>query len=110
MDTVLISDVRDKTFQDDPFLSSPFGSQYFLEPNYDLLLFSEGLNDISIKGNATLRNTRGNFRWLMNIYGEEKARLLGENAVLHNVVVQQLEPRQECNITRELYCMRVFNA
>jgi len=82
MDTILISDVRDVFFQDDPFLSSPFGSQYFLEPNYDLLLFSEGLNDISIKGNATLRNTRGNFRWLMNIYGEEKARLLGENAVL----------------------------
>lgn len=82
IDNILVSDVRDVFFQDDPFQSSPFGSQYFLKPNCSLLLFSEGLNDISLKGKATLRNTRGNFRWLRNIYGERKARILAQNTVL----------------------------
>lgn len=80
-DHILVSDVRDVFFQADPFSSIPFGSENFISTNTKLLLFSEGLNDI-LAGNATLRNTRGNFRWLRNIYGVKKANILGGNPVL----------------------------
>ncbi len=80
-DTVLLSDVRDVFFQDDPFLSYPFGSVNFINSTTQLLLFSEGLNDISRK-QATLRNTKGNFRWIKNIYGYKISNLFGDNPVL----------------------------
>ena len=80
-DHILVSDVRDVFFQDDPFLSFAFGSENFLRSGTNLLLFSEGLNDI-LEGNATLRNTRVNFLWLANIYGVKQAKKLGGNAVL----------------------------
>jgi len=80
-EVALISDVRDVFFQDNPFTSIPFGANNFLNKSVELLLFSEGLNDIS-KGNATLRNTRGNFRWLRNIYGPQKSFDIGQKPVL----------------------------
>ncbi|CAL6339176.1 unnamed protein product [Bathycoccus prasinos] len=80
-DSILVSDVRDVFFQANPFSSHPFGSANFLNSSTQLLLFSEGLNDISTK-QATLRNTRGNFRWLTNIYGYKKSNLLRDNPVL----------------------------
>jgi len=77
---VLVSDVRDVFFQSNPFTSFPLGAQNFLNNSVELLLFSEGLNDISEK-KATLRNTRGNLRWLRNIYGP-KSRELESKPVL----------------------------
>ena len=80
-DVILVSDVRDVFFQDDPFLSSPFGSKHFLNDSTDLLLFSEGLNDLS-EQKASLRTVKLNFRWLTNIYGIKEAKLVGHNPVL----------------------------
>lgn len=81
-DSILVSDVRDVFFQADPFNSSPFGSVTFINSTSQLLLFSEGLNDISKPRQTTLRNTRGNFRWLVNIYGLKKSNSLRERPVL----------------------------
>lgn len=81
-DSILVSDVRDVFFQADPFNSLPFGSVNFINSSSQLLLFSEGLNDISEPMQATLQNTRGNFRWLVNIYGYKKSKLFSENSVL----------------------------
>ena len=80
-DSILISDVRDVFFQADPFLSAPLGAVNFLNMTTSLLLFSEGLNDIT-NGKATLRNTRANFRWILNIYGYKKSNSISNNAVL----------------------------
>lgn len=79
-DMILLSDVRDVFFQD-PFLSSPFGSRHFLNDSTNILLFNEGLNDLS-KEKATLRTTKINYRWLKNIYGIKEAEMLGHNPVL----------------------------
>jgi len=80
-DSILISDVRDVFFQADPFTSFPAGAVNFLNTTTSLLLFSEGLNDIT-EQQAILRNTRANFRWILNIYGHTKAKLIAGNAVL----------------------------
>jgi len=80
-DFILISDVRDVFFQADPFISAPSGAVNFLDASTNLLLFSEGLNDITER-QATLRNTRVNFRWLVNIYGYKKSKSISNNAVL----------------------------
>ena len=80
-DSILISDVRDVFFQADPFISVPLGAVNFLNTTTNLLLFSEGLNDIS-EQQATLRNMRGNFRWIVNIYGYKKSKLISHNPVL----------------------------
>lgn len=81
-DSILVSDVRDVFFQADPFSSLPLGSSNFINSTSQLLLFSEGLNDITEPRRAILRNTRGNFRWLVNIYGYKKSKLFSENPVL----------------------------
>ena len=65
---ILITDVRDVFFQEDPFDSVPFGAKNFLNSSINLLLFQEGLNDISNEV-VTLSNTAPNFRWMTNIYG-----------------------------------------
>lgn len=80
-DSILVSDVRDVFFQADPFTSPTYGSENFLNTSVQLLLFSEGLNDIS-EQQATLRNTRANFRWIRNIYGLKKSNLIASNGVL----------------------------
>lgn len=80
-DSILISDVRDVFFQADPFISSPSGAVNFLNTTTSLLLFSEGLNDIT-RQQALLRNTRANYRWIVNIYGHKKSKLISGNAVL----------------------------
>ncbi|CAL6334011.1 unknown protein [Bathycoccus prasinos] len=80
-DSILVSDVRDVFFQAEPFLSVPFGAANFLNTSAQVLLFSEGLNDITIH-KATLRNTRVNFRWILNIYGPKKSNLIASNTVL----------------------------
>jgi hypothetical protein len=76
-DVILLTDVRDVFFQKHPFHSVPFGAENFLKLGTNLLLFHEGLNDIS-KENVTLRNTAPNFRWLTNIYGYKKMNLIGK--------------------------------
>lgn len=80
-DSILISDVRDVFFQAEPFISIPYGAVSFLNSTTNLLLFSEGLNDITNR-RATIRNTRGNFRWIVNIYGYKKSKLISDNSVL----------------------------
>ena len=78
---ILVSDVRDVFFQADPFTSAPFGAANFLNSSTKLLLFSEGLNDITER-RATLRSVKLNFRWIVNIYGYDKAKIIGDNDVL----------------------------
>lgn len=79
-DSILVSDVRDVFFQDDPFNSQPFGSRNFMNATTSLLLFEEGLNDIH--GKATLRNVKINFRWLTGVYGRKVSSKLSHNSVL----------------------------
>ena len=77
-DSILITDVRDVIFQDDPFNSNPYGSMHFLNSSVNLLLFLEGLNDIS-KDRVTLANTAPNVRWITNIYSYKIFKSLGHN-------------------------------
>ncbi|CAL6334175.1 unnamed protein product [Bathycoccus prasinos] len=80
-DSVLVTDVRDVIFQEDPFNSSPYGSQNLISSDTNLLLFEEGLNDIS-EAKVTLRNTGPNFRWLTTVYGHKKFDQIKNNTPL----------------------------